>query len=409
MTDRQRHGFILLLVGALLAASVLVIVSQRTVLGLDLKGGVQLVYEGQPTPQSKVTPAALSRAVDIMRSRVDQLGVSQPEIQTDGGSQISVGLPDVSDINRAENEVGATATLYFYDWEANALTPNGKTVASQLITQDPNALAISQGSSAGPGEPGAGSMGLYQAVKLASGQPTAPFSKSLSRTGTQYWMFGTPGSAACTVAAKHFGVTPVAGQHCLLAGPDNETPGTTQAQAVKNLTAQLPAGVTASDGQVLGVPQGTVVIQAANPSASDQIKYYSPTAQFFVLKDNVALTGKDITNPTEGTDQTGAPDVQFGFTGSGANRFQTVTGQIAHRGANVSLGGQTLYQHFAVALGGITSQLITVPQIDFKQYPDGITATAGADVLGNLTPETAKTLAIILRFGPLPITLTASR
>src|ERR1700751_5443465 len=285
MTDRQRHGFILLLVGALLAASALVIVSQRTVLGLDLKGGVQLVYEGQPTPQSKVTPAALSRP------RVDQRGSPRPETQPDGGSQISVGLPDVSDINRAENEVGATATLYFYDWEANALTPNGKTVASQLITQDQNALAISQGSSAGPGEPGAGSMGLYQAVKLASGQPTAPFSKSLSRTGTQYWMFGVPGSAACTVAAKHFGVTPVAGQHCLLAGPDNETPGTTQAQAVKNLTAQLPAGVTASDGQVLGVPQGTVVIQAANPSASDQVNYYSPTAQFFVLKDNVALTG----------------------------------------------------------------------------------------------------------------------
>src|SRR6201996_455864 len=154
MTDRQRHGFILLLVGALLAASVLVIVSQKTVLGLDLKGGVQLVYQGQPTAQSKVTPAALSRAVDIMRSRVDQLGVSQPEIQTDGHSQISVGLPDVTDINRAEQAVGQTAELYFYDWEATALTPNGKTVASQLLTQDPGALTISQGGGAGPGLPG---------------------------------------------------------------------------------------------------------------------------------------------------------------------------------------------------------------------------------------------------------------
>jgi SecD/SecF fusion protein len=410
MTDRQRHGFILLLVGALIAASVLVIVSQRTVLGLDLKGGVQLVYQGQPTAQSKVTPAALSRAVDIMRSRVDQLGVSQPEIQTDGGSQISVGLPDVSDINRAENEVGATATLYFYDWEANALTPNGKTVASQLVTQDPTALAISQGSSStsGPGEPGAGSSSLYQAVKLASGQPQAPLSKGLSRIGTQYWMFGTPGSAACTAAAKHFGVTPVAGEHCLLAGPDNEPPGTTQAQAVKDLAAQLPSGVSSSDGQVVAVPQGTVVIQAANPSASHQIKYYDPTAQFFVLKDNVALTGKDITNPTEGTDQTGAPDVQFGFTGNGASRFQTVTGQIAHRGANVSLGGNSYYQHFAVALGGITSQLITVPQIDFKQYPDGIVesgGSAGADITGGFTSQSASDLATELRLGALPINL----
>src|ERR1700739_1773046 len=164
MTDRQRHGLILLLVAGLIAASLFVIATQRTILGRDLKGGVQLVYEGEPTAQSGVTPAALSRAVDIMRSRVDQLGVSQPEIQTDGGKQISVGLPDVSDINRAEQEVGATATLYFYDWEANALTPNGKTVASQLVTQDPAALTISQGGGAGPGLPGAGSMGLYQAV-----------------------------------------------------------------------------------------------------------------------------------------------------------------------------------------------------------------------------------------------------
>ncbi len=409
MTDRQRHGFILLLVGALVAASVLVIVSQRTILGLDLKGGVQLVYQGQPTAQSKVTPTALSRAVDIMRSRVDQLGVAQPQIQTDGGSQISVGLPDVTDINRAEAEVGATATLYFYDWEANALTPNGKTVASQLITQDPTAVTMSRGSTAaGPGEPGAGSLSLYQAVKLASGQPAAPVSKSLSRIGTQYWMFGSPGSAACTAAAKHFGVTPLAGERCLLAGPDSELPGTSQAQAVKNLASQLPSGVSASDGQVLGVPQGTVVLQAANPTAGHQIKYYDPTAQFFVLKDNVALTGKDITNPTEGTDQTGAPDVQFGFTGTGASRFQSVTGQIAHRGANVSLGGTNLIQHFAVALGGINPQLITVPQIDFRQYPDGIIESggnAGADITGGFTSQTASDLANELRLGALPINL----
>src|ERR1700744_5591527 len=129
MTDRQRHGFILLLVGALLAASVLVIVSQRTVLGLDLKGGVQLVYQGQPTAQSKVTPAALSRAVDIMRSPVDQLGGSQPEIQTGGQNKFSVVLPAVSAINRAEKEAGQAADLYVYDWEASPLESNGKTVA----------------------------------------------------------------------------------------------------------------------------------------------------------------------------------------------------------------------------------------------------------------------------------------
>ena len=136
MSDRQRNGFILLLVLGLLIASAVAITTQKTVLGLDLKGGVELVYQGKPTAQTPVvTQDALQRAVDIMRQRVDQLGVSEPQIQTAGGD-ISVGLPDVKDIARAEKIVGTTARLEFYDWEANALTPNGKTVASQLQLQD---------------------------------------------------------------------------------------------------------------------------------------------------------------------------------------------------------------------------------------------------------------------------------
>ena len=130
MSDRQRHGFVLLLVVGLMAASVFVLLTQKTVLGLDLKGGIELVYQGEPSPQTPhVTQDALNRAVDIMRSRVDQLGVSEPSIQTTGNNLITVGLPDVHDVARAENEVGQTAQLHFYDWEANALTPNGKTVS----------------------------------------------------------------------------------------------------------------------------------------------------------------------------------------------------------------------------------------------------------------------------------------
>jgi SecD/SecF fusion protein len=85
MTDRQRHGFVLLLVAGLIAASAVVLTQFKTVLGLDLRGGVELVYQAQPTPQSPVNQTSLSRAVDIMRQRVDQLGVAEPEIQHSGG------------------------------------------------------------------------------------------------------------------------------------------------------------------------------------------------------------------------------------------------------------------------------------------------------------------------------------
>ncbi len=107
MSDRQRHGFVLLLVLGLIAASVVVLATQKTILGLDLKGGIELVYQGEPNPRTPVvTQDALNRAVDIMRSRVDTLGVSSPSIQTTGSSLITVSLPDVHDIARAESEVG---------------------------------------------------------------------------------------------------------------------------------------------------------------------------------------------------------------------------------------------------------------------------------------------------------------
>jgi SecD/SecF fusion protein len=397
MSDRQRHGFVLLIVLGLLAASVFVIVGNKTRLGLDLKGGIQLVYEGQPTPQTPVvTQDALDRAVDIMRERVDQLGVSEPEIQTSGGNQISVGLPDVQDTERAVKEVGTTARLEFYDWEQNALTPNGKTVASQLQTQDPTALEMSQGSgSVGPGNPGAGSMLLYDAVKLASKQPASSSPRN-ARAGPEYYMFGAPGSAACATAAKDQGKTPTPGVHCLLSGPESGD------QAQQDLIQGLPAGVTASEAEQLVVPQGTVVLQAANQSATHQVTFDDPTAQFYVLKDNVSLFGNDISNPQQGTDSTGSPDVQFGFTSKGKTEFQDVTRSIAHRGDLVSGLGQKLVQHFAVALD---NQLITVPSIDFKTYPDGIPGDTGADITGGFTIQSAQDLATQLRLGALPIKL----
>ena len=394
MTDRQRNGFILLLVAGLLAASVFVIATKPTVLGLDLKGGVELVYQGQPTAQTPVvTQDALSRAVDIMRQRVDQLGVTEPQIQTSGGTDITVSLPDVKDTARAERLVGTTARLEFYDWEANALTPNGKTVASQLQTQDPTAVTLSQGSSSsGPGLPGEGSMSLYDAVKLASTQ-TSQVGTDNARKGPQYYLFGAPGSAACATAAKDQGQAPVAGVHCLLSGPDSSR---------QDLLSGLPAGVAASQGQTLVVPQGTVVIQAVPVSFSHQTPFNSPTAQFYVLKDHVSLFGQDITNPQASTDSGGNPDVQFGFTSHGKSAFQNVTASIARRGASVSTLGQTLNQHFAVALD---QQLITVPSIDYKQYPDGINGDNGADITGGFTSATASDLATQLRLGALPINL----
>jgi SecD/SecF fusion protein len=399
MTDRQRNVFILTLVVGLVVASLFAITTQKTFLGLDLKGGVQLVYQGEPTPQTPhVTQAALQRAVDTMNQRVNQLGVSEPSISTQGSNQISVGLPDVQDTARAERLVGTTDRLQFYDWEANAITSKGKSVASLLPTQDSEALAISQGNgSVAPGSTGAGGMSLYTAAKLAAKQVGQPASSNLGRLGPEYFAFGKSGSKACALASSHYRVTQLVGEPCPLAAAPEDN--------LSDLASVLPPGVSLSTPGVetVVVPQGWTVLQAVPTGGfSHELPWSNPTAQYFVLRDRVALFGNEITNPQQATDPSGQPDVQFGFTGQGASAFQSVTAQIARRGDLASGLGTTLDQHFAVALG---TQLITVPSIDFKTYPDGISGGNGADITGGFTITSAQDLAQQLRLGALPIKL----
>ena len=126
MTSRVRNLTILGLVVVLLGAAIAVILTKPTKLGLDLKGGIELVYQGRPTPQvPEVTQQALDDATETIRKRTDALGVSEPEIQRSGRDQISIGLPDVQNAERAIEQVGTTAQLQFYDWEANVLGERG--------------------------------------------------------------------------------------------------------------------------------------------------------------------------------------------------------------------------------------------------------------------------------------------
>src|SRR6185436_5808611 len=147
MTNRTRNFAILGIVLVLLAAAGGIIATKSTKLGLDLKGGIELVYQGQPTPQVPVvTQQALDDALETIRKRTDALGVSEPEIQRSGRDQISIGLPDVQNAERAIQQVGSTAQLQLYDWEPNVLNPDG------------------------PDVPFAGARALYEATQFAQKQ-----------------------------------------------------------------------------------------------------------------------------------------------------------------------------------------------------------------------------------------------
>ena len=105
-----------------------VIATKETKLGLDLQGGVSLVYQGKPTKQQPtITQESLDRAVDIIRERVDSLGVAEPSITPLRRRPDRVDLPAVEDAERAADRVGTTAQLYFYDWEKNLLDEDCQT------------------------------------------------------------------------------------------------------------------------------------------------------------------------------------------------------------------------------------------------------------------------------------------
>ena len=156
MNDRRRNFLILALVAGLLAVSAVVLVTKTTRLGLDLKGGVSLIYQAKPTKQSQVTGEAINRTIDIMRQRVDTFGVAEPEIQRTGSDQIDVSLPGSKNADDAARQVGKTAQLYFYDWEPNVLDAQCK--------PDPTNSSVTGGQSAGT----AAGLSYYDAVIRAS-------------------------------------------------------------------------------------------------------------------------------------------------------------------------------------------------------------------------------------------------
>jgi SecD/SecF fusion protein len=393
MTDRRRNIFVLLIVLGLLILSLLVIVgipgvvkAKKTRLGLDLKGGVELTYQGRPTAQSKVTPESLDRAIDIMRKRVDQLGVAEPEIQRTGSDEIDVALPNVSNAGRAQAQVGKTALLYFYDWEPNVIGPNGKPAPTEAtVTGGANAASSISG------------LLQYQAVQRAAKRPTIVRGNetTLSKGCTPAQKEGCIYGSWYLLDTKH--------QKMLCSGGKPTCPPEETEQDLYADGYKPPKGAVA---KAVRVNPGTIVVQARPvEGANGKVTQASPNS-WYVLNDDPVLTGSDIKNPAEGSEsESGTPDVNFGFTSHGKSVFQRVTKEIAQRGQEAQLPGVTkegAQQHFAIVLD---NQVITAPSIDFTKYPEGIDASQGSQISGGFTLTSAENLADELQSGALPIKL----
>lgn len=98
--------------------------------GLDLAGGVRVVLEAEDTVEAPVTPEAMSTAVEVIRQRVDSLGVVEPSIRQMGVDRIEVELPG-ADPDRALEVIGRTAKLEFIDPDGEVVLTGANLVRAQ--------------------------------------------------------------------------------------------------------------------------------------------------------------------------------------------------------------------------------------------------------------------------------------
>jgi SecD/SecF fusion protein len=388
LKDRRNH---LIVLGCILAALVGVAflaapgspAYKKPTLGLDLQGGLEVVLKAVPPKNHKLTADDISRSIDIMRQRIDKLGVSEPEIRKQGTDQIVIQLAGVHDPAAAAKLIGKTAVLEFYDFEADLTGPS----VNGLTARVPVASAS-----------------LFDLL-------SAPQTRALADKGTpsQWYLFNSK-------KVVRAGPTPT--KQALLASQVVQKP-----VAKGGLGKHIP-----KDWTILKVPKNTVVVScdAASGNCLSAQQITSKTG-FYLLKHREAdkngqnaipeMTGGDLKLSGTRADfdtQTNQPVVLMQFTGKGKKIFHTITQREAQRGALACQGRtdstsiQSCVQHFAIVLDG---QIQSAPYIDFVRNPDGIPGDNGAQIdMGNGGIGDAKRLALVLQTGALPVTFeTAER
>ncbi len=100
---------------AVIAGSLFAAFTMPAKLGLDLRGGTQIVLETNDSPTVKANRESTERALEVLRRRVDALGVAEPSITRAGDRRIIVELPGLLDPGKAAEVLGRTAQLQFHE------------------------------------------------------------------------------------------------------------------------------------------------------------------------------------------------------------------------------------------------------------------------------------------------------
>jgi protein-export membrane protein SecD len=315
--------------------------------GLDLQGGMHLVLQVDKSKLSEKEAAdAVDRALEVIRNRVDQFGVSEAQVQAQGEDRIIVQLPGIQDIDRARELIGQTALLEF-----KLLAPVS---AIQEAATRIDAALVAKGKGA-----------------------TAP--DFVDTTAVDSAIASTDTSAVDTLLAEatedEEASRPFSHYLGFQGQSDQDNPLVREAdvRAVQALLAEpevqrlIPAGTQFAWGR-----------EKRDLGTGDEFR------DLYLLKKNPELTGSAIQNATVqiGLDQDNpnAPGVELTLTRAGRRTFTRVT-------------GENIGKRLAIVLDG---QVHTAPNIR-DRIPSGT-----ASITGGFTDKDAEILKIVLRAGALP-------
>ncbi|WP_328497533.1 protein translocase subunit SecD [Streptomyces sp. NBC_00414] len=325
-------------------------------LGIDLAGGTSITLQAKNEPGQKnaINKTNMDTAVDIMNRRVNGLGVSEAEVQTQGDSNIIVNIPKGTNSEQAREQVGTTAKLYFRPVlvtevsGADAATPSPS--ASGSSGASPSASAKESEKATSSSSPSASATSQGRAVTDALKADPTP-----SASGT--------GSAAASPSAS--------------ASTDPAT-AKLQAEYTALDCSKKTARAKAGDGAKAGDP----TVACGQNSQGQWQKYILGPAE---------VEGTDVDKASALFDTQGAAGwkVTMDFTDKGGKKFASITGKLAKN--------QSPQNQFAIVLDG---EVVSDPYV--SQALTGGTA----EISGSFDQQEAQDLANMLSYGALPLTFT---
>ncbi|WP_209445581.1 protein translocase subunit SecD [Streptomyces roseochromogenus] len=337
-------------------------------LGIDLAGGTSITLKAKADQGSAINKANMDTAVDIMNRRVNGLGVSEAEVQTQGNDNIIVNIPKGTNSKEAQQQVGTTAKLYFRPVLASE--PSGG------AAQSPSPSASPSGSSSP--KPGASPSGSASSKEKTSSKEKASSSSTASPKAS-----ATSQGRAVTDALKA-GSTPSpsgssSGSSTPKATPSASAGGSSEAAKLQAQYATLDCTKPDQRAKVGGAAKPGEPTVACGQIRKVWYKYILGPA---------AVDGTEVKNAAARFDTQGASgwQVVMNFTSSGSKKFADVTGQLAKN--------QAPQNEFAIVLDG---EVVSSPFVQ--------TAITGgqAEISGSFTQQDAQSLANMLSYGALPL------